>query len=93
VDVSFISLVLVLPRVREILGPGRTIVALVKPQFEVGKGQVGKGGVVRDPARRQAAVDKVASFARAAGMTVGGVEESPVEGPAGNREFLLWLQT
>ena len=90
VDVSFISLTLVLPRVAE-LAP--TIVALVKPQFEVGKGEVGKGGVVREPAKRAAAVEKVAAFARARGWRVEGTVESPIEGPAGNHEFLLFIKT
>jgi 23S rRNA (cytidine1920-2'-O)/16S rRNA (cytidine1409-2'-O)-methyltransferase len=93
-DVSFISLTLILPRLVEAVGPGlRQIVALVKPQFEVGKDAVGKGGVVRDPALRQAAVDKCAEAARALGCTVEGVIESPIAGPAGNIEFLLYLRT
>jgi 23S rRNA (cytidine1920-2'-O)/16S rRNA (cytidine1409-2'-O)-methyltransferase len=95
VDVSFISLTLVLPAIAATLAPGggRPIVALVKPQFEVGKGEVGKGGVVRDPLKRQAAVDKVIAFAAGAGLTVCGQVESPIEGPAGNHEFLLWIHT
>jgi 23S rRNA (cytidine1920-2'-O)/16S rRNA (cytidine1409-2'-O)-methyltransferase len=92
VDVSFISLVLVLPRIAQLLVPGGAIVALVKPQFEVGKGEVGKGGVVREPAKRAAAVDKVASFAREQGFRVCGLTESPIQGPAGNHEFLLFLK-
>src|SRR5439155_10918770 len=90
VDVSFISLTLVLPRIAE-LAPA--IVALVKPQFEVGKGEVGKGGVVREPEKRAAAVEKVAAFARARGWRVEGTVESPIEGPAGNHEFLLFIKT
>src|SRR5262249_25122271 len=93
VDVSFISLVLVLPRLAELVAPGGAIVALIKPQFEVGKGEVGKGGVVRDPAQRAAAVEQVAAFARAPGGRVEGTLESPTEGPAGNREFLLFIRT
>ena len=95
IDVSFISLTLVLEKVAELLGPpgGKPIVALVKPQFEVGKGEVGKGGVVRDAARRQGAVDKVADFARARGFRVEGVVESPILGPAGNVEYLMLLHT
>jgi 23S rRNA (cytidine1920-2'-O)/16S rRNA (cytidine1409-2'-O)-methyltransferase len=93
-DVSFISLTLILPRLVEALGPGgRPIVALVKPQFEVGKDDVGKGGVVRDPTLRQAAVDKCVAAARALGCTVEGWVESPIRGPAGNIEFLLYLKT
>jgi len=93
VDVSFISLLLVLPRVGALLGPGGRIIALVKPQFEVGRAGVGKGGVVRNPALREAAVEKVAAFVRASGWQVVGTTESPIEGPAGNREFLLLAST
>jgi 23S rRNA (cytidine1920-2'-O)/16S rRNA (cytidine1409-2'-O)-methyltransferase len=93
-DVSFISQTLILPRLVEAVGPGgRPIVTLVKPQFEVGRTEVGKGGVVRDPAQRQAAVDKCAAAARALGCTVEGVVESPITGPAGNVEYLLYLRT
>jgi len=93
-DVSFISLTLVLPTLVAAAGPGRKpIVALVKPQFEVGKGEVGKGGVVREPAKRQAAVDKCADAARALGCEVVGVVESPITGPAGNVEYLLFVRT
>ena len=93
IDVSFISLELVLPKVAELLGPGKTIVALVKPQFEVGKGEVGKGGVVRDEAKRRGAVDKVVAFARERGFEVVGELESPIQGPAGNVEYLLVVRT
>jgi 23S rRNA (cytidine1920-2'-O)/16S rRNA (cytidine1409-2'-O)-methyltransferase len=99
IDVSFISLTLVLPRVRALLRPppGKPIVALVKPQFEVGRERVGKGGVVRDPEARRGAVDKVRSWAAAHGFTTGGpdpdVVESPITGPAGNVEYLLLLRT
>src|ERR1043165_5091614 len=86
IDVSFISLTLVLPRVRELLRPpaGKPIVALVKPQFEVGRALVGKGGVVRDEAARRGAVDKVRTWAGAHGFTAGDDVESPITGPAGN---------
>ena len=90
-DLSFISLRLVLPAVKAILKPGGQALLLVKPQFEVGKGEVGKGGVVRDDAKRRAALDAVAAAARALGFEVKGHAESPIEGPAGNREWLLWL--
>lgn len=95
IDVSFISLTLVLPRVRELLGPpaGKSVIALVKPQFEAGREHVGKGGVVRDPAARQGAVDKVAGWAAAHGYTAGATVESPIHGPAGNVEILLHLRT
>lgn len=95
IDVSFISLTLVLPRVRELLRPppGKPIIALVKPQFEVGRERVGKGGVVRDPAARQSAVDKVRAWASANGFIAGADVESPITGPAGNVEYLLLLHT
>lgn len=95
VDVSFISLTLVLPRVAELMGPppGKPIIALVKPQFEAGKTDVGKGGVVRDPEKRRAAVAKVAEFARTAGFVVEDTIESPILGPAGNVEYLMLLRT
>ena len=95
IDVSFISLTLVLPRVAELLRPpaGKPIVALVKPQFEVGREQVGKGGVVRDEAIRRSAVTKVRTWAEANGFIAGEDVESPITGPAGNVEFLLLLHT
>ena len=95
IDVSFISLTLVLPRVAELLRPpaGKSVLALVKPQFEAGREHVGKGGVVRDPAARQGAIDKVANWAAAHGFTVGGTVESPIHGPAGNVECFLHLRT
>lgn len=87
VDVSFISLKIILPAVATFLhGP---LVALIKPQFEVGKGEVGKGGIVRDEEKRQAAVDGVVAFARDAGFEVRGLTESPVTGAEGNVEYLL----
>jgi 23S rRNA (cytidine1920-2'-O)/16S rRNA (cytidine1409-2'-O)-methyltransferase len=91
-DLSFISLRLVLPAVKAILKPGGEAILLVKPQFEVGKGEVGKGGVVRDDAKRRAALDAIADAARALGFEVIGTAESPIEGPAGNREWLLALR-
>ncbi|MGN6108710.1 MAG: TlyA family RNA methyltransferase [Kofleriaceae bacterium] len=95
IDVSFISLTLVLPKVRELLRPpaGKPIVALVKPQFEVGRAQVGKGGVVRDEAARRGAVDKVRTWAADHGFVPGEDVESPITGPAGNVEYLLLLRT
>ena len=91
-DLSFISLRLVLPAVKAILKPGGDALLLVKPQFEVGKGEVGKGGVVRDDAKRRAALEAVAAAARELGFEVVGHAESPIEGPAGNREWLLALR-
>ncbi|WP_338865396.1 TlyA family RNA methyltransferase [Myxococcus stipitatus] len=89
IDVSFISLTQVLPSVLTFLEPGGLLAALVKPQFEVGPDRVGKGGVVRDPAARQDAIDTVTAFVREQGLTVRGVMDSPVPGPAGNVEALL----
>ncbi len=90
-DLSFISLRLVLPAVKDLLRAGGRAILLVKPQFEVGKGEVGKGGVVRDEASRRAALSSVEAAARELGFEVLGHVESPVEGPAGNREWLLAL--
>lgn len=92
VDVSFIGLGLVLPPVARLLSPDGQVVALIKPQFEVGKGQVGKGGVVRDPRLHRSASEKVLAEAAAAGLAPAGVIRSPITGPAGNVEFLAWLQ-
>ena len=89
VDCSFIGLELILPAARRCLKPGGRVVALVKPQFEVGREAVGKGGVVRDEAARQGAVDKVRAEAEALGLPVLGVVASPITGPAGNVEYLL----
>jgi 23S rRNA (cytidine1920-2'-O)/16S rRNA (cytidine1409-2'-O)-methyltransferase len=91
VDVSFISLTLILPAVVKFLRG--ELVALIKPQFEVGKGDVGKGGIVRDDARRAAAVDTVVAAARALGFDVKGVIESPVKGAEGNVEYLMYATT
>ena len=95
IDVSFISLTLVLPRVKELLREpvGKPIIALVKPQFEVGRELVGKGGVVRDEAARRGAVDKIRTWAAAHGFVAGDDVESPITGPAGNVEYLLLLRT
>jgi 23S rRNA (cytidine1920-2'-O)/16S rRNA (cytidine1409-2'-O)-methyltransferase len=91
VDVSFISLTSILPRLAEIV-PGSPVLALVKPQFEVGRGRVGKGGVVRDDTLRLGAVEKVAGCARALGYVEAGRAESRIAGPRGNREIFLWLR-
>jgi 23S rRNA (cytidine1920-2'-O)/16S rRNA (cytidine1409-2'-O)-methyltransferase len=90
-DVSFISLELVLPKLVEAGAQARWLLCLIKPQFEVGKGEVGKGGVVRDEEKRRAAVERVLGRARALGCTVVGVETSPIQGPAGNVEYLVAL--
>ena len=89
-DVSFISLLRVLPPALALAAPGARLVALIKPQFEVGKGQVGKGGVVRDPHLRAEACDKIRDWLAAQpGWTVLGVVESPISGPDGNIEYLI----
>jgi 23S rRNA (cytidine1920-2'-O)/16S rRNA (cytidine1409-2'-O)-methyltransferase len=87
IDVSFISLKLILPAVVTFLHG--ELVALIKPQFEVGKHEVGKGGIVRDVAKRQEAVDSVVQFAREQGLDVREVIESPIKGAEGNVEFLM----
>src|SRR5207237_8594489 len=93
-DVSFISQTLILPKLVEAAGPGeRPLVTLVKPQFEVGKGEVGKGGVVREPEKRAAAVEKCRAAAIALGCGVVGVIESPITGPAGNVGYLMLART
>jgi len=90
-DLSFISLSLVLPALARCAAPDADFVLLVKPQFEVGKGHVGAGGVVRDPGLRAAAVTAVAAAAAGSGLGVAGVTASPLPGPAGNVEYFLWL--
>jgi 23S rRNA (cytidine1920-2'-O)/16S rRNA (cytidine1409-2'-O)-methyltransferase len=87
IDVSFISLKLILPAVMTFLSG--ELVALIKPQFEVGKRDVGKGGIVRDEAKRGEAVQAVVAFARESGFEVKGVIESPVKGAEGNVEYLM----
>jgi 23S rRNA (cytidine1920-2'-O)/16S rRNA (cytidine1409-2'-O)-methyltransferase len=91
VDVSFISLEKVLPSVFNVLTLKGEAVVLVKPQFEVGKGQVGKGGVVRDGSHHRAVLARVARFGVLHGWHVRGVTASPLKGPKGNREFFLLL--
>jgi 23S rRNA (cytidine1920-2'-O)/16S rRNA (cytidine1409-2'-O)-methyltransferase len=92
IDASFISLTLVLPCVRRLLAESFDLIALVKPQFEVGKGQVGKRGVVRDAALHRAVLERVAASAADLGCGVTGVAVSPLRGPMGNREFLVHLR-
>jgi 23S rRNA (cytidine1920-2'-O)/16S rRNA (cytidine1409-2'-O)-methyltransferase len=90
-DLSFISLTLVLPALVRCAAPGADFVLMVKPQFEVGKDQIG-GGVVRDPGLRAAAVTTVADAAADLGLGVAGVTASPLPGPSGNVEYFLWLR-
>lgn len=89
IDVSFISLEAVLPAVLPRLSPGGLLIALVKPQFEARAEQVDKGGVVRDPVARQAAIDRIRAFVAARGLVELGVVDAAVPGPAGNLEALL----
>jgi 23S rRNA (cytidine1920-2'-O)/16S rRNA (cytidine1409-2'-O)-methyltransferase len=89
IDVSFISLTLVLPAVVYLLNSGAMVVALVKPQFEVGKGQVGRGGIVRDDTQREAVTEKIIACAAHLGLQLKGVLDSPVIGRKGNREILV----
>ncbi len=88
-DVSFISVTLILPAAVRLLQPGGQLVILIKPQFEVGKGQVGKGGVVRDPALHQAACEKVTKAVHDLGFQTA-IMDSPILGAEGNKEFLLY---
>jgi len=91
-DLSFISLELVLDALLAVVAEDGDLVPMVKPQFEVGRQRVGKGGVVRDPALRAEAVNAVASAARARGWGAQAVTTSPLPGPSGNVEFFLWLR-
>ncbi len=92
IDVSFISLRLVVPPVSELLLRDAFIIALIKPQFEVGREQVGKGGVVRDPELHKAVIYSLIRFFEDLNWTVYGHIESPILGPKGNREFLIYLE-
>ncbi len=91
-DLSFISLTSALPPLRTLLGDGVDWCCLVKPQFEVGRQLVGRGGVVRDPIAWGVAIDRVRSCAQALGLVVGAGVVSSLPGPAGNVEFFLWLR-
>ncbi len=92
-DVSFISLIKILPALAELLITPKELILLVKPQFEVGRQQVGKQGVVRDPKAQRQAIQQVLAAAQGLGWVGHGVVPSPLLGPAGNREFFLWLST
>ena len=91
-DVSFISLTLVIPTIARIAEKNANIVLLVKPQFEVGKGNLGKGGIVTDESLRISALEKVKNCAKANNMTVIATEKSPIEGTHGNVEYLLYAR-
>lgn len=91
IDVAFISLDKVLPAVHKILKPEGFVIALIKPQFEAGKENVGKKGVVRDPKVHEAVINNVIAFAKNEGFGIAGLEFSPIKGPEGNIEYLLYL--
>jgi 23S rRNA (cytidine1920-2'-O)/16S rRNA (cytidine1409-2'-O)-methyltransferase len=92
IDASFISVEKFLPHLALFLKKGGEIVSLIKPQFEVGKGEVGKGGVVRDPELHQKVLDRISGFCTTAGFSVLGIIESPLRGPKGNKEFFIRLR-
>lgn len=91
-DLSFISIKLVLPAVSSVLKDGAPLVCLIKPQFEAGKDEVGKKGVVRDKAVHLSVINSVLEFAPTIGLTVMGLDFSPIKGPEGNREYLCYMK-
>jgi len=91
IDVSFISLTKVLPAVRDCLTEGADLIVLVKPQFEVGKGEVGRGGIVTDATKHRRVLDEIKQAAFELGLNAAGLIESPILGAEGNREFLMHL--
>ncbi len=91
IDVSFISLRLILPQAQRWLAPDGQVIALVKPQFEAGQEHVGKGGVVRDIRTHRKVLEELLTWAEQQGWTVRGLTRSPIKGPKGNVEFLAWL--
>lgn len=93
IDVSFISLTLILPPVFQVLKPDGTVICLIKPQFELKKEQIGKGGIVREPELHEEAVEKISSFVcDDLGKSWHGLTQSPISGSNGNIEFLAWLK-
>jgi len=92
IDVSFISLTLILPRAFELITPDGVIIALIKPQFELQRGDVGRGGIVRDPALQEKAQQKIVKFAEAANYRVVGLVPSTITGADGNQEFFICLR-
>ncbi len=91
IDLAFISLEKIFPAIVQFLSPAGKIVALVKPQFEAGRENIGKKGVVRDPKVHEAVLDKIVRFVQEAGLTVLGITYSPIRGPEGNIEYLIYL--
>jgi 23S rRNA (cytidine1920-2'-O)/16S rRNA (cytidine1409-2'-O)-methyltransferase len=92
IDVSFISLTQILPAVCKWLGGHATIVALIKPQFEASRDQVGEGGIITDSAVHEKVIEKIARFLPSVGLNFRACEPSPILGTEGNREFLLWCE-
>jgi 23S rRNA (cytidine1920-2'-O)/16S rRNA (cytidine1409-2'-O)-methyltransferase len=92
IDVSFISLELILAPAASVTAPGGRLIALVKPQFEAGRGEVGKGGIVKDAAVQKKCVEKIKDFGASIGLTLAGEMESPITGAKGNREFFVLFQ-
>ena len=92
IDTSFISIEKFLSYLLHFLKGGGAIIGLIKPQFEVGKGEVGKGGVVRDATLHQKVIERISEFSRGLGLNVLGVIESPIFGPKGNKEFFIYLR-
>jgi 23S rRNA (cytidine1920-2'-O)/16S rRNA (cytidine1409-2'-O)-methyltransferase len=91
-DVSFISIRLVLPAVKSLLKPEAALVCLIKPQFEAGREEVGKKGVVRDSKVHERVIEEILSFAPTIGLSVMGLDYSPIKGPEGNIEYLCYLK-
>lgn len=91
IDVSFISLKIVIPAIKKFLKKNGKVLALIKPQFEVGKNQVGKGGVVKNPELHQSVIKELSDFFSSTGFKVGPVITSPILGPKGNTEFIIYL--
>jgi 23S rRNA (cytidine1920-2'-O)/16S rRNA (cytidine1409-2'-O)-methyltransferase len=92
IDVSFISLALILPKALALLKPDAVLVALIKPQFELQRSEVGKGGIVRDPRLHQKAQDKIVAFVAELGHVVGGIAPSALKGADGNQEFFVCIR-
>ena len=92
VDVSFISVTKILPAIKSLLKDSGKMIVLIKPQFEVGKGEVGKGGLVRDPKKHEAVIRNVNAAANELGLRVVGTTKSPIRGAKGNIEFLVMYE-
>ncbi len=92
IDTSFISIEKFLPHLLGFLKKGGAILGLIKPQFEVGRGEVGKGGVVRDEALHNKVIDRISRFSQGLGLRIMGVTQSPLLGPKGNKEFFIYMK-